>query len=354
MTKAVDEAKLNQFIGQMLGDLGGALSVPLVRIGDRLGLYKALHADGPMTPAELASKTNVAERYAREWLSHQAASGYLTYAPTTGKFTLPPEQAMVFAEPDSPVYLQGGFDLAMTMMENQALLEPAFRSGKGVGWGEQSQCLFCAAGRFFRPGYHNSLVESWLAALDGVVAKLKRGATVADVGCGHGFSTVIMAKAFPNSTFIGYDFHTGSVDQARLHARQHGVTANARFEVALASEFPGNDLDLVTFFDCLHDMGDPVGAARHVRQALKPDGSWMIVEPAAGDRLEDNLNAVSRLYYAASTMICVPTSLDQPVGAALGAQAGLKRLSSAISEGGFSKVHKAIDTPFNMILEARP
>jgi SAM-dependent methyltransferase len=354
MTKTVDEAKLNQFIGQMLGDLGGALSVPLVRIGDRLGLYKALHADGPMTPAELAAKTNVAERYAREWLSHQAASGYLTYDSKTGKFTLPPEQAMVFAEPDSPVYLQGGFDLAVTMMENQALVEPAFRSGKGVGWGEQSQCLFCAAGRFFRPGYHNSLVESWLPALDGVVAKLQRGAIVADVGCGHGFSTVIMAKAFPSSTFIGYDFHPGSVEQARLHARQHGVTANTRFEVALASEFPGKDLDLVTFFDCLHDMGDPVGAARHVRQALKPDGTWMIVEPAAGDRLEDNLNPVSRLYYAASTMICVPTSLDQPVGAALGAQAGLKRLSSAISEGGFSSVRKATETPFNMILEARP
>jgi SAM-dependent methyltransferase len=354
MTKAVDETKLMQFVGQMLGDLGGALSVPLVRIGDRLGLYKALHADGPMTPAELATKANVAERYAREWLSHQAASGYLTYESKTGKFTLPPEQAMVFAVPDSPVYLQGGFDLAVTMMENQALLEPAFRSGKGVGWGEQSQCLFCAAGRFFRPGYHNSLVESWLPALDGVVAKLKQGATVADVGCGHGFSTVIMAKAFPNSTFIGYDFHSGSVEQARLHARQHGVTANTRFEVALASEFSGKDLDLVTFFDCLHDMGDPVGAARHVRQALKPDGSWMIVEPAAGDRLEDNLNPVSRLYYAASTMICVPTSLDQPVGAALGAQAGLKLLSATISESGFSNVRKAIETPFNMILEARP
>jgi len=354
MAKTIDETKLNQFVGQMLGDLGGALSVPLVRIGDRLGLYKALNAEGAMTSAELAAKTNVAERYAREWLSHQAASGYLTYDSKTGRFTLPPEQAMVFAEPDSPVYLQGGFDIAVTMMENQALLEPAFRSGKGVGWSEQSQCLFCAAGRFFRPGYHNSLVNSWLPALDTVVAKLDRGATVADVGCGHGFSTVIMAKAFPNSTFVGYDFHAGSVEQARLHARQHGVTANTRFEVALASEFPGNDLDLVTFFDCLHDMGDPIGAARHVRQALKPDGTWMVVEPAASDRLEDNLNPVSRLYYAASTMICVPTSLDQPVGAALGAQAGLTMLTSAIAEGGFSSVRKAAETPFNMILEARP
>lgn len=354
MTKTVDESKLKQFVGQMLSDLGGALSVPLVRIGDRLGLYKALHTDGPMTPAELATKTNVAERYAREWLSHQAASGYLTYDSKSGKFTLPPEQAMVFAEPDSPVYLQGGFDLAVTMMENQALVEPAFRSGKGVGWREQSQCLFCAAGRFFRPSYFNSLVESWLPAMEGVVAKLKRGAMVADVGCGHGFSTVIMAKAFPNSTFIGYDFHLGSVEQARRHAEQHGVATNTRFEVAVASEFPGKNLDLVTFFDCLHDMGDPVGAARHVRQALKPDGSWMIVEPAAGDRLEDNLNPVSRLYYAASTMICVPTSLDQPVGAALGAQAGLKMLSSAISEGGFRSVRKATEGPFNIILEARP
>jgi len=350
----VNEAKLHEFIGKMLGDLGGALSVPLVRLGDRLGLYKALHANGPMTPAELANKTDIAERYAREWLSHQAASGYLTYDPANGSFTLPPEQAMVFAEPASPVYLQGGFDLAVAMMENQARIEPAFRTGKGVGWGEQSQCLFCAAGRFFRPGYHNNLVAAWLPALDGVVAKLERGATVADVGCGHGFSTVMMAKAFPNSKFVGYDFHSGSVEQARLHAEQHGVAANARFEVAVAGEFPGKDLDLVTCFDCLHDMGDPLGTARHVRRALKPDGAWMVVEPAAGDRLEDNLNPVSRLFYAASTMICVPTSLDQPVGAALGAQAGFAKLSSVIGEAGFRQVRKATETPFNMILEARP
>jgi len=350
----VDQTKLHEFVMRMLGDLGGALSVPMVRLGDRLGLYKALHANGPMTPAELASKTDIAERYAREWLSHQAASGYLSYDPANGRFTLPPEQAMVFAEPDSPVYLQGGFDLAVTMMENQALVEPAFRTGKGVGWGEQSQCLFCAAGRFFRPGYHNNLVAAWLPALDGVTAKLERGVAVADVGCGHGFSTVMMAKAFPNSKFVGYDFHPGSVEQARLHAERHGVAANARFEVAVASEFPGKDLDLVTCFDCLHDMGDPVGAARHVRQTLKPDGHWMIVEPAAGDRLEDNLNPVSRLFYAASTLICVPTSLDQPVGAALGAQAGFGRLSSVIREGGFGHVRKATETPFNMILEARP
>ena len=350
----IDDTKLNQFMGQMFGDLGGALSVSLVRIGDRLGLYKALHSDGPMTPGELASVAGIAERYAREWLSHQAASGYLSYDPASGKFTLPPEQAMVFAIPDSPVYMQGAFEVAVAMMENQAPVEAAFRTGKGVGWGDQSQCLFCATGRFFRPSYHNNLVSSWLPALEGVATKLERGATVADVGCGHGFSTIMMASAFPNSTFVGYDFHPGSVAQARLHAEQHGVTANTRFEVAMAGDFPGTDLDLVTFFDCLHDMGDPVGAARHVRETLKPDGTWMVVEPAAGDRLEDNLNPFGRLFYAASTMICVPTSLDQPVGAALGAQAGFGKLSAAIREGGFGQVRKAAETPFNMILEARP
>lgn len=350
----LNEEKLHAFVGQMLNDLGGALSVSLVRIGDRLGLYKALHADGPMTSHELAAKTNIAERYAREWLSHQAASGYLTYDAASEKFTLPPEQAMVFAVSDSPVNMQGGFDVALVMMENQALVEPAFRTGKGVGWGDQSQCLFCATGRFFRPSYHNNLVSSWLPALNDVVAKLERGATVADVGCGHGFSTIIMAKAFPKSTFIGYDFHPNSVAQARIHAEQHGVAANTRFEVAMATDFPGKNLDLVTFFDCLHDMGDPTGAALHVKETLKPDGTWMIVEPLAGDRLEDNLNPVGRLYYAASTMVCVPTSLDQPVGAALGAQAGFAKLSAAIRDGGFTQVRKATETPFNMVLEARP
>jgi len=349
----MDEARLNQFVSRILGDLGGALSVPLVRIGDRLGLYRTLHEAGPMAADELADKTGIAQRYAREWLSHQAASGYLDYEPASCKFALPPEQAMVFAIVDSPVYLQGAFDLAVAMMENQTLVEPAFRTGKGVGWGHQAPCLFCTVGRFFRPTYHNNLVQSWLPALDGVVAKLERGATVADVGCGHGFSTVIMAKAFPKSKFIGYDFHPSSIAQTRVHAEQHDVRANTRFEVSLASEFPGNDLDLVTFFDCLHDMGDPVGVARRVRQALKPDGTWMMVEPAAADRLEHNLNPVSRLYYAASTMVCVPTSLDQPVGAALGAQAGLARLSAAIRKGGFGQVRKAAETPFNMVLEAR-
>lgn len=349
----MNEAKLNEFVGRILADLGGAFSVPLVRIGEHLGLYRALHDSGPMTAGELAGKTRVAERYAREWLSQQAASGYVTYDPATSRFALPPEHAMVLVDEDSPVYLQPAFDLATVMLENQPLVEPAFRSGRGVGWGAQSQCLFCTTGRFFRPSYQNALVQSWLPALDGVVARLEHGASVADVGCGHGFSTIIMARAFPKSTFVGYDFHPGSIAEARTHAAQHGVTANTRFEVALASDFPGKAFDLVTFFDCLHDMGDPVGAARHVREALKPDGRWMVVEPAAADRLEDNLNPVSRLYFAASTMICVPTSLDQPVGAALGAQAGFARLSAAIAEGGFAHVRKATETPFNIVIEAR-
>ena len=258
----------------MLGDLGGAFSVPMVRIGDRLGLYKALHAGGPMTAAELARESG----HRRALRARMAvASGRVRLSrirrrrPARSRC----RRSRRWCSPitDSPVYLQGAFDLAAVMMENQALVEPAFRTGKGVGWGDQSQCLFCTVGRFFRPGYHNNLVQSWLPALDGVDGKLERGATVADVGCGHGFSTVIMAKAFPNSTFVGYDFHPDSIAQARAHAEQHGVTANTRFEVALAGDFPGKDLDLVTFFDCLHDMGDPVGAARHVRQTLKPDGT---------------------------------------------------------------------------------
>jgi SAM-dependent methyltransferase len=350
----VDDAKLHQFIGQMLSDLGGAASIALVRIGDSLGLYKAMHEHGPMTVAELAATTQVHERYLREWLSHQAASKYLAYDPATGKFSLPPEQAMVFAIEDSPVFMPGAFGLMASMLDNQAKVEPAFRTGAGVAWGDQAGCLFCAVARFFRPGYVNNIVANWLPALDGVVAKLERGAKVADVGCGHGVSTVLMARAFPNSEFVGYDFHPSSVEQAERHARDHGVGGNTRFEVATAKNYPDKDFDLVTFFDCLHDMGDPVGAAAHVRQSLKPDGTWMIVEPAAGDRLEDNLNPIGRLFYAGSTMICVPTSLAQEVGLALGAQAGEARLREVITAGGFRQVRRATETPFNMILEARP
>jgi 2-polyprenyl-3-methyl-5-hydroxy-6-metoxy-1,4-benzoquinol methylase len=349
----VDEGKLHQFIGQMLGDLGGAASIAMVRIGDSLGLYRALHAKGSMTCAELAQATGVNQRYLREWLSHQAASNYLSYEPASGKFALPPEQAMVFADEDSPVYMMGGFDLVASLVDAQPKVQDAFRTGGGVGWDDHTGCMFCAVARFFRPAYHSNLVTNWLPALDGVVEKLQRGASVADVGCGHGWSTVLMAKAFPNSQFVGYDFHPSSIENARLHAREHNVEANARFDVASAKAFPGAGYDLVTFFDCLHDMGDPAGAAAHVRQSLKPDGTWMVVEPMAGDRLEDNLNPVGRLCYAGSTLVCVPTSLAQEVGAALGAQAGEAKLREVITAGGFASVRRATETPFNMILEAR-
>jgi SAM-dependent methyltransferase len=350
----VDETKLHQFVGQMLSDLGGAASVALVRIGDALGLYKTMHERGAMTAAELAEAAGVNERYVREWLSHQAASHYVAYDPATRQFTLSPEQAMVFAIEDSPVFMPGAFSCMATFLDNQPKVEPAFRTGAGVAWGDQASCLFCSVARFFRPGYLNNLVQSWLPALDGVVDKLERGARVADIGCGHGVSTAIMAQAFPNSHFIGYDFHPSSIDQARRHAREHGVAANTRFEVGTAKDYPEKDFDLVAFFDCLHDMGDPAGAAAHVRQSLKLDGAWMIVEPIAGDRLEDNLNPIGRIYYAASTMVCVPTSLAQEIGAALGAQAGEAKLREVITAGGFRSVRRATETPFNMILEARP
>jgi 2-polyprenyl-3-methyl-5-hydroxy-6-metoxy-1,4-benzoquinol methylase len=350
----VDEAKLHQFVGQMLSDLGGAASVALVRMGDALGLYKTLHARGPMTVGEFAAAAGVSDRYLREWASHQAASNYLSYDPATQKFALPEEQAMVFAIDDSPVNMLGAFDAMVALLGNQEKVQPAFKNGGGVAWGDQSSCLFCATARFFRPGYHNNLVANWLPALDGVVDKLQRGAKVADVGCGHGWSTVLMAKAFSNSEFIGFDFHPSSIEHARAHAREHDVAANTRFEVGTAKEYPGHDYDLVTFFDCLHDMGDPAGAAAHVRQSLKPDGSWMIVEPMAGDRLEDNLNPIGRVFYGASTLVCVPTSLAQEVGAALGAQAGEAKLREVITAGGFRHVSRATQTPFNMVLEARP
>jgi len=349
-----DEATLNQTVGKILTDLGGASSLAMVRLGDALGFYKTLHTKGPMTCKELADETRVSERYLREWLANQAASDYLSYDATTKKFALPEEQAMIFAAEESPVYMLGGFDLMAAMLHNQPLVEAAFRTGSGVAWGHQAGCMFCAVARFFRPGYHNQLVNAWLPALEGVVEKLNRGARVADIGCGHGWSTVLMANAFPNSQFIGYDFHAESIESARAHASAHGVQDNVMFEVGTAKDFAATGLDLVTFFDCLHDMGDPRGAAAHVYRSLKPNGSWMIVEPMAADRLEDNLNPVSRLYYAASTMICLPTSLSQEVGAALGAQAGEARLREVILDGGFGSVRRAAETPFNMILEARP
>jgi len=345
----IDETRLNELVGRILGDLGGAVSVPLVRIGDSLGLYDALKQVGPATPEEIATAAACAPRYVREWLAAQAASGYVRHE--NGKFSLSPEQAMIFTEPDSPVNLIGAFDTAAAMVENQPKVQLAFKTGKGVAWGDQAGCLFCAVARMFRPGYVNALVQDWLPSLDGVVAKLETGANVADVGCGHGVSTILMAQAYPNSNFIGYDFHAASIASATAHARAHGVT-NVKFEVGRAQDFAGRDYDLIACFDCLHDMGDPKAAAAHIRTALKKDGTWMVVEPMAGDSLEENINPVGRLYYSASTMICVPTSLAQETGLALGAQAGEKRLTDVIRSAGFGKVRRAAQTPLNMVLEA--
>jgi 2-polyprenyl-3-methyl-5-hydroxy-6-metoxy-1,4-benzoquinol methylase len=330
------------------------MSAAMVRLGVTLGLYKALREGGAATSDELASRTGCHERYLREWLSHHAASGYLDFDPKSARFRMTPEQAAVFADEDSPVYLTPAFDIAKVTLDNEPKVAAAFRTGGGVGWGDQAPCLFCTTARFFRPGYVSNIVQNWIPALDGVAAKLERGARVADVGCGHGISTIIMADAYPNSEFVGFDFHPDSIAAAREHARMHGVDGRVRFEVGLAKEYPGQSYDLVTFFDCLHDMGDPQGAARHVLETLGPDGTWMIVEPMAQDDLQGNLNPVGRIYYAASTMICVPTSLAQEVGAGLGAQAGEQRLREAVVGGGFTRFRRATETPFNMILEARP
>ena len=344
----LDQQKLNALLGTMVNEMGAAANAPLVMIGDRLGLYRALKE--PRTPAELAQTTGTHERMVREWLATQAASGYVTYDSATRKFSLTAEQAAVFADDDSPVNMTGGFYSLAAVYASEAKLTDAFKSGNGVGWSQQCNCLFCGVDRFFRPGYKANLIGSWLPALEGVVPKLKKGARVADVGCGHGSSTILMADAFPDSEFIGFDFHEASIQEARSRIAGR---KNVRFEVARAQDYPNRDYDLVTVFDALHDMGDPVGAAKHIRQSLAPEGTLMLVEPMAADTLEGNLNPVGRVFYAFSTSVCVPTSLNQEVGTALGAQAGEKRLTDTIKSGGFSRVRPATATPFNMILEAR-
>jgi 2-polyprenyl-3-methyl-5-hydroxy-6-metoxy-1,4-benzoquinol methylase len=338
----------------MVGDLGAAANAPLMVIGDKLGLYKALATAGPLSSADLAKQTGTAERFVREWLAAQAASGYVSYDADTDAYAMTPEQAMVLADEDSPVFLAGIFESLYAMMVAEPKIREAFRTGEGVGWHEHHPCLFSGTERFFRTGYQAHLVQDWLPALDGVVSKLEQGATVADVGCGHGASTIIMARAFPNSRFVGFDYHDASIARATEAAREAGVAENARFEVAAAKDYPGTGYDLVTSFDCLHDMGDPVGAARHVLETLAPDGTWLIVEPFANDALADNLNPVGKLYYAASTMLCTPASLSQEVGLGLGAQAGEARLRQVVEEGGFTRFQRATATPFNLILEARP
>jgi SAM-dependent methyltransferase len=349
----VDLEKLNQFAGKMVGDLGAAMSAALVLLGDRLGLYKSLAEAGPSTPEGLAERSGTAERYVREWLAAQAASGYVEYDAASGRYRLSPEQAMVFADEGGPAFMAGAFEIIAAMFRDEPKIAEAFRSGQGVGWHEHDSCLFRGTERFFRPGYAANLVPSWIPALDGVAAKLERGGRVADVGCGHGASTIVLAKAFPNSRFFGFDYHAPSIERARAAAAEAGVADRVEFAVAPAKTFPGKDYDLVAFFDCLHDMGDPVGAARHVREALHEDGTWLIVEPFAHDRLEDNFNPVGRVFYAASTMVCTPASLSQEVGLGLGAQAGEARLREVVTAGGLTRFRRATETPFNLVLEAR-
>lgn len=350
---APDMDKLNGFIGQFVGDLGAAVHAGMVVIGEKLGLYKAL-AGGPMTSAELAARTHTDERYLREWLASQAAGGYVTYDAAKKTFSLSTEQAFALAQEDSPAYLPGAFELALGSLAAVPRIAESFRNGAGMGWDEHDEGVFHGCEKFFRPGYAANLVSSWMPALTGVREKLERGARVADVGCGKGASTLLMAKAFPKSQFFGFDYHDKSVEAARESARREGVANRVTFEVAKAKEFPGHNYDFVAVFDCLHDMGDPVGAARQVRSSLANDGTWMIVEPFANDDLSDNLNPVGRVYYSFSTLLCTPCSRSQEVGLCLGAQAGEKRIREVVTMAGFSRFRRATETPFNIVYEARP
>jgi 2-polyprenyl-3-methyl-5-hydroxy-6-metoxy-1,4-benzoquinol methylase len=352
-TATIDEDKLNAFMGRAVGDIGAAMSAALVLIGDELGLYKAMAAAGPITPGELAKRTETTERYVREWLNNQAAGGYVTYDPASGRYTLPPEQAAALADEASPAFIPGAFQVIAAAMRAQPRISEAFRKGGGLDWGDQDPILFVGTERFFRSGYLGNLVTSWIPALDGVEAKLRRGARVADVGCGHGASTILMARSYPKSQFVGIDTHAASIETARRRARDAGVADRVTFEVAGAQDFAGTGFDLVACFDCLHDMADPVGAARHIRQSLAKDGTWLLVEPYATDKVEHNHNPVGRVFYGASTVFCVPCSLAGH-GPALGAQAGEARLEQVVREGGFARFRRATETPFNLVLEARP
>ncbi|HEX4736243.1 MAG TPA: class I SAM-dependent methyltransferase [Allosphingosinicella sp.] len=349
----LDPDKLHAFMGKMVGDMGAAMSGALVITGAKLGLYRALADMGPATSGELAERLGLSERYVREWLAAQAASGFVDYDANGHRFSMSPEQKLALADEDSPVYVASAFELIAASYIDEPKVTHAFTTGEGLGWHEHHECLFRGTERFFRPGYRANLVQAWLPALDGVVAKLEAGAKVADIGCGAGASTIIMAKAFPNSRFYGFDYHDKSILRAREAAREEGGPTNLAFGVAAARDLPVDGYDLVCCFDCLHDMGDPVGAARRVRETLKADGTFMIVEPFAGDTLAENLNPVGRMYYSASTMICTPGSLAQEVGLALGAQAGEARLREVLNEAGFSRVRRAAETPFNMVIEAR-
>jgi SAM-dependent methyltransferase len=350
---ALDMEKLNAFVGRFVGDLGAAAHAGMVVIGERLGLYKALSSQ-PMTSAELSAKTSTDERYVREWLASQAAGGYVTYDDKTGKFSLTEEQAFTLANEDSPAYLPGAFELALGSLAAVPRIIESFRTGAGMGWHEHDEGVFHGCEKFFRPGYAANLVSSWIPSLDGVQPKLESGARVADVGCGKGASSILMAQAFPNSRFFGFDYHDQSIAGARDSAKRQGIADRLTFEVAKAKEYPGTDYDFVTVFDSLHDMGDPVGAATHVLQSLRSDGTWMIVEPFANDDLKDNLNPVGRVYYSFSTLLCTPCSRSQEVGLCLGAQSGEARIRDVVTKAGFSRFRRAAETPFNIVYEARP
>lgn len=351
---AINEEKLNQLLGKFVADMGATYHAGMAVIGESLGLYKALAGAGPVSSVELAERTGTSERYVREWLNSQAAGGYVEYDPATGCYSLTEEQAFVLADEASPAYLPGGFLVATSALRAVPEITERFRTGEGLGWHEHDHGVFHGTESFFRAGYAANLVSSWIPSLDGVEAKLKRGAKVADVGCGLGASTILMAGAYPDSIFVGYDYHDRSIATARHRAAGAGVSDRVRFEVARAKDYPGTGYDFVTFFDSLHDMGDPVGAAAHVLESLDADGTWMIVEPFAGDRVEDNLNPVGRIYYSASTLLCTPASLSQEVGYALGAQAGERRLREVVKRGGFTRFRRAAETPFNIVYEAKP
>ena len=349
----LDMNKLHAFIGQFVTDLGASVHAGMVVIGEKLGLYKAL-ATGPMSPAELAAKTGTDERYLREWLASQAAGGYITYDEKSKKFSLSEEQSFTLAQEDSPAYLPGAFELALGSLAAVPRIAESFRTGAGMGWHEHHDGVFHGCETFFRPGYAANLASSWIPSLTDVKAKLEAGARVADVGCGKGASTLLMAKAFPKSQLFGFDYHDKSIEGARESAKRQGLTDRVTFEVSKAKNYPGKDYDFVAVFDCLHDMGDPVGAAKHVRQSLAKDGTWMIVEPFANDDLKDNLNPLGRMYYSFSTLLCTPCSRSQEVALCLGAQAGEKRIREVTSAAGFSRFRRATETPFNIVYEARP
>lgn len=349
----MDEGKLNEFLDKVVGDVGSAMSAALVMLGDRIGLWRAMAGSGPLSPAELAKRTDTTERYVREWLNAMAAAGYVTYDAAARTYALPAEHAVALADSENPAFVPGLFQVTAAMWAGESKIAANFRSGAGLEWGHQHPCLFEGTERFFRAGYLGNLIQAWLPALEGVVGKLERGARVADVGCGVGASTIIMAKAYPKSKFVGFDYHAGSIELARQRARDAGVADRVTFEVAKATDFPGTNYDLIAHFDCLHDLEDPVGAAKHARTAIAKDGTWLIVEPFAGDRAEQNHNPVGRVFYAASTMLCVPHSLSQH-GPALGAQAGEAKLREVVTSGGFRAFRRATETPFNLVLEARP